>query len=84
MGTMSDEIFIFPRASFDEVRRSRRPGASRMLSLAWRPPVPSVFPILGPTLLLCGTRYGTLSLSGHAPAHSPTQAGAALSSQWST
>jgi hypothetical protein len=27
---MSDEIYLFSSASFDEVRRSRRPDGSRM------------------------------------------------------
>jgi hypothetical protein len=35
--------------------------------------VPSVVPILGPIPLPCGTRCCTLSLSGRAPANSPTQ-----------
>jgi len=84
MVTMSDEVFTFSHASFDEVCRSHCHEVSRMLSPAWRPPVPCVFPILDPILLPCGTRHGTLSLSGRAPAHSPIQIGAALSSPRST
>ena len=61
--TVSDEIYIFSRASFDEVRRSHRLGAARTLLPTWRPSVPSVLRSLCCILPSRGTQTGDLALS---------------------